>query len=139
MFHFLADEGTGLLLGTGGRNKALRQLLARAAVHGTMKSACVEVCKKTMSAPVQAVAPQLDPAGMTELISVAEAFVFLQEKRHEADYNLSVVIDKAAALECVAQAKAAMLAWKDLKRLNAQRALFFAVLLFHMSSLSNRR
>lgn len=138
LFHYLVEECTGLLLGTGSGNKEFRQLLARAAVHGTMKSACYEVRKATPAPLYQAAFQSLAPAGAPELSLVAIAFIQLQEWRHQADYDVSATLSRQNSLNCYELAKEAFTAWKVLKTKNRQRAILFAILIFQFSTFSKR-
>lgn len=139
LFHYLIEESTRLLLGAGPKDEEFRHLLARAAVHGTMKKACEELIKKKHATPFDTVFNGLSVAGTPELKTVAKIFISLQQKRHVADYNVSATLNKATALLCVSEAKDAFRAWKALKIANRRKAVFCSVLLFQYETLSKRK
>lgn len=139
LFHFLIEEATGLLLGAGPKDEEFRHLLARAAVHGTMKKACQEFIKPSLSTPFGTVFNGLNATGTEELKTVSKVFVNLQEKRHVADYNVSATLNKATALWCVSEAGDAFRAWRTVKAANRRKAVFFSVLLFQYDTLSKRK
>ncbi|TXD36970.1 hypothetical protein FRC98_09520 [Lujinxingia vulgaris] len=88
VFHFLIEQATRSLIGGQPESKPLRQLLARSFEHGEMASACKSFRGGVGSLPagVKDVMAHLDLP--RELQLVARHFVWLQQERHDADYNL---------------------------------------------------
>jgi hypothetical protein len=56
-----------------------------------------------------------------ELKTVANAFVALQQARHEADYNLSLTLSRQEVLDVVESAREAVEAWEKVKKSEAAR------------------
>lgn len=89
LFHLLAAAGSDFFA-TGG--PALKNQIARAFAHTTMQKACkryVNDPRKPFKQALEALAP-IPPD--QRLASIADAFLKLQEARHEADYDLSAHI-----------------------------------------------
>lgn len=84
LFHLIVHEAAQKLL-RGNAAEPLRPLLGRAFVHGDMKAAARSFAGGTLPATIKAYQPGPVSA---ELRQVAEAFVVLQELRHQADYDL---------------------------------------------------
>lgn len=102
LFHTIARDAADLLVGAGA-NKAGRAWTQtyRALEHGFAKSACQQV--RNLGFP---------PA----IIACADAFVALQEARHNADYDPDHRVTRAQALNNIAQAKSAVLYLKSAPR-----------------------
>lgn len=91
LFHFLVDQGTKQLVGTGASTRSLRAVLGRAYEHGTMASACRSFDGGTLPSNI---AEKL-PTGFQfpiEVRMIANAFVNAQDDRHSADYDLSITL-----------------------------------------------
>lgn len=99
LFHFLIGESTGFLI--PGRRKDLRFRLARSFVHQHMKDVAAKVAGANFPAP-------------PELKSFAEVFVFLQQERHDADYNLVRRFGKAEVQGLVSRARTALNDWSSI-------------------------
>src|ERR1700678_2810607 len=78
LFHLLIDEA----LSNWGIARQ-RSILARTFDHGKMRSVCEEQIKSLYSAG--------QPAAGLRLKSVAHAFVEIQQQRHTADYDNSII------------------------------------------------
>ncbi len=63
------------------------------------------------------------------LRALAEAFVFLQERRHDADYNVSKNLARTGAMEAVERAEAAVAAWEAVRKSEAGTFFLLAMLL----------
>jgi len=128
LFHLLLDEATKHLL--RGRGQAqYRKGLARAFAHSEMKAASRAVLGGTL--------PVFGPVQVsTDLHTVAEAFVVLQEARHQADYDLTVPFTKTHTLKLVEQAEDAFAAWSQVKR--QPLAYLYLLLLLTHSRLTGR-
>jgi hypothetical protein len=89
IFHYLVDQACRELLGTQNEKSGYRHELARAFDHGCMKEACVAF--RDVSLPKRMTSALPATFGIPpELQFVAETFVQAQEKRHIADYDLSI-------------------------------------------------
>lgn len=92
--------------------------------HGEMKRVCgmfsaaetPKQIRNILGAPVS-----------LHLQSVAQAFIKLQEARHDADYNLDTVWTKLASQELVQVSKSAFAAWSSIRR--SHEATVFAMAL----------
>ena len=94
LFHLLIDEAVGNL-----GIERQRSVLARTFDHGKMKNVCENQIKNFYS-------EGKPPAGL-QLKNVAQVFTLLQQKRHIADYDNSVVWGRTstiAALDIVSAA-----------------------------------
>ncbi len=65
---------------------------------------------------------------LSELSSVAQSFVQLQQARHEADYNLEKPLDPADAESKVNLANAAFVAWERTSHSEFAREYMFSLL-----------
>lgn len=84
-FHLLVDDGARILAsGTG--VASVRGMLIRCFTHDEMKSVCQDVAVGRWPSKVQAHAGVI--AIPPELQNVAYTFVDLQQKGHQADYDL---------------------------------------------------
>lgn len=94
LFHAMAKDAADMLLGVGPTrpDRAWTQVY-RALDHGVAKSAC------------QAVRNLNFPAGIR---SCADAFVSLQQKRHDADYDPDHRVMRADALSAIQEAENAI-------------------------------
>lgn len=112
VFHKLVDQGTGFLISRRQRT-ALRACLARAFAHGNMKHVAQQFAADNIS-------PKLRPglngqAPQPELKALAEAFVDLQQARHEADYNRARRFTRREALDQVELARRAFANWETIR------------------------
>jgi len=64
-----------------------------------------------------------------ELSKVAQAFINLQQARHDADYNLEWPLDPADAIAQVERAKAAFISWMACNGSEVAREYLFSLLL----------
>ena len=64
----------------------------------------------------------------TELSKVAQAFINLQQARHDADYSLERLLDPADAVAQVERAKAAFRSWKAAEASEVARDYLFSLL-----------
>jgi hypothetical protein len=128
LFHLLVSEATLKLIPH--TPVGLRSRSGRAFEHDKMKAACKAFATQSVMAQnnqnnlLQLVAAPLEP----ELISIAAAFVDLQEARHRADYNLSQPIQKIFVRQKIALAQQVLTDWK-LIRSTPNAGVFLASLL----------
>jgi uncharacterized protein (UPF0332 family) len=141
LFHFLIEESTALLLGSGSADAALRQLAARAFIHGKMKSVCLEFSKinpRQVNSQLQPFWQKLNIATNQDAQLIAKNFVELQEERHAADYDLSVSFSRQEALNSILRAESAVAAWARLRKTDPEICRLFAVALILWPSLASR-
>lgn len=122
LFHCLVDAGSQRVSRRRAGN-ALWHLIERRFAHGTMKGTSEAFGKK---------APWVTNSNFPipdELVSVAQAFVMLQEERHNADYNRQVNFTRARAVEAVESAADAIAAWDSVAKSDAATYYLLALLL----------
>ncbi len=124
LFHLLVSDATGRMFPGKGR-ASLRYCLARAFVHGHMKTVAQQFSRNDISKLTPALnGESLQP----EIISVAAAFVDLQQARHEADYDTARRFTRGEALTLVDQAQKAFADWRRVRK-SIQADTFLAGLL----------
>lgn len=97
LFHFLVDQSCRMMIGTQQSQGLYRQVLGRAFAHADMKLACTSFAGGTLK---QSVSKGL-PMGFVvppEIRRIASVFVYLQAKRHDADYDLTERFSRSGAL-----------------------------------------
>ena len=125
VFHLLVDESTRLLVSGKGR-APLRGALSRSYSHGAMR----DVARSFMGgAPVEPYRDVL--TGRTipvDLRNVAEAFVLLQQARHDADYDNTKRWSRLQALEQISLAEQAFKDWAKIRSRPEAEAFLVALL-----------
>lgn len=105
LFHELTRHGAEHVLsqGTNSEQAAIR----RSYDHGRLKVVCTWVAlqKDPEGHQIQLVVHKA--AASPQLVHVAETFVDLQQRRHEADYDHSAAFSKTDVINSVAQARSA--------------------------------
>lgn len=125
LFHLLTTEGTKPFAAGGSR---LSFQATRAFNHAGMRKVC-DAYARFPSDPFQGILKDLNslpPA--PQLIGIARAFVFLQEGRHTADYDSSVMIEFENAAEHVRLCRSAFQDFEAVKTL-PQTTVFLTALL----------
>jgi uncharacterized protein (UPF0332 family) len=116
VFHLLVAEAVGNWKRSDQRSK-----LARAFEHGRMKQASV----KTRSGGFDGQSPQT----VANLKTVANAFIRLQEFRHEADYDDSLRLTRTTALARIALAPEAFASWIAIRKEKIAQDYLLALLI----------
>jgi uncharacterized protein (UPF0332 family) len=124
LFHLFLDEAV-LGLVKGPNPDSLRNLLRRAFDHGEMRRVCDAFSGGTLPESLAAV---LGGPVSADLRNVADAFLELQQARHEADYNLSRSFTRGEVQDLIAKTRAAFHGWNAVRTTEAAR-LFLAALL----------
>jgi uncharacterized protein (UPF0332 family) len=141
-FHFLLDEATGLLVGEGPNDEAMRHLLSRCFVHGHMASACTKiiglVTDPKSASSVYTPFTQSIKSEAKDLLVVAKTFKELQEHRHRADYDLGQRYPRSQALRSVSDVEDAMRAWNRIKMADRRLVQLVAVMLLHSAEIQKR-
>jgi uncharacterized protein (UPF0332 family) len=141
LFHFLIEESTALLLGTGQSDAAFRKIAARAFIHSKMKSVCTEFVKVNslqVHSLLQPFWKNLDVANSSSARLIAQTFIDLQDDRHTADYDLTVCFSRQNALNAITRAEQAVLAWTHLKVTSPDICRLFSISLMLWPSLASR-
>lgn len=112
LFHLLVDDATRLMLSGHGR-APLRDSLARAFNHSSMKDAAAALARNP-TAPRLAAGLNGEPV-QDPLVDVANAFIELQEARHDADYNRARRFTRQETLDLVDQADQAFRDWNQVR------------------------
>lgn len=125
LFHRLVDEATRMMISRHDRD-ALREHFSRAFRHQDMK----DVCKSFASnqAPRKLTRAFENLPLQPQLVDIAQAFVDLQEARHQADYNTYRPIKRQEAIHLVELADKALDDWDAIRR-TPQADAFLAGLL----------
>jgi hypothetical protein len=116
VFHLLVAEAVGNWKRSDQRSK-----LARAFEHGRMKQASV----KTRSGRFDGQSPQ----AVSGLKTVANAFIRLQEFRHEADYDDSLRLTRTTTLARIALASEAFASWSAIRKEKIAQDYLLALLI----------
>ncbi len=142
-FHFLLDEATGILVGEGPNDEALRHLLSRCFVHGHMASACTKivglVTNPKSGSPLYAPFARSMLNQANDLQMVAKTFKDLYEHRHRADYDLGQRYSRAQALKSISDVEEAMRTWNRIKKADPHVTRLVAVMLLHSEEIQKRQ
>jgi hypothetical protein len=129
LFHLLVADGASLL--SPPQPPELRLLIQRAFNHGNMRTVCrdfVQANAVAGRARIPATRAPLTFPLEPHLVQVLEAFVGLQEARHQADYDPTKTWNRLAAVTHVATARRAFVSWRAIRR-SPNAAVFVAALL----------
>jgi uncharacterized protein (UPF0332 family) len=107
LFHRLLESATAVLVSTPDQQHAL----ARAFEHGRMRRVCEALNQRVVPPPLAAI---LGTAPPDELKQFTQTFVELQDRRHDADYNLGRTFSKTEAGDLVKQVEAALARWTSI-------------------------
>ncbi len=135
LFHLLVDEASRVQLGAQHNQAPYRQVLGRAFVHGVMKDACKSFGGGSLK---KGVARGL-PAGFAipaEIRELALTFVYLQERRHVADYDLTERFKRSDVLWLISEVERGVQAFSQLAPSTEKR--FFLACLWAWKELANR-
>ncbi len=122
LFHLLTTEASGLYVTD---RRRLAQIV-RTYNHTEMKKVSTFFANNKLPRAIQpAVGAYVTPP---RLQNVAQAFIDLQEARHEADYNLSHELTRGQALALVRRVQQAFEDWNQVRKTDDAR-LYLACLL----------
>jgi len=111
LFHFLLDEATARIVGTGADLLKRRRATARAFTHTGMRQALERLQKAQIPFALQIfLGTAASPAFAR---TMAKIFSRAQEQRHEADYDLNAALSETDALALAAAVEAAIGEWQD--------------------------
>jgi hypothetical protein len=120
LFHRLIDDAVGRLAS----GDAQRDAFARAFDHGEMKDACRKVLQPPKDFPPLA-GLEVPP----ELLAVADLFVRLQPRRHDADYHRGVQFDRGGVGQILIELEVALEGWERVRTTPAAEAFLLLLLL----------
>ncbi len=130
LFHLLIDAASREIVAGQGHDE-LRHLVGRAFGHADMKKACQAFVRWNPGAPPQPLGQLIRSQPDERIIRVADAFVELQQARHEADYDLSRRFARTDVLSLVGLAEHAASGFRTMHRAEDQRRVFLLNLAFH--------
>jgi hypothetical protein len=108
------------------RDESRYGLLYRSVDHKWLRELCKEVQKSTPSSNLR---PYTPPGGFgADIAAFAAAVVALQAKRHTADYDVMVRMNRSDAVLAIAEARAAL--GRFSRASQQQRLAFLSLLLF---------
>ena len=111
LFHLLVDEAAGRMIAAS--RPSLRNCLRRAFGHRNMNKVAQMFAKDDVN---RKLSPGLEGSPLQpKLINVAEAFVDLQQARHDADYNMAQQFSRQDVLDLIDQADQAVADWRDVR------------------------
>jgi hypothetical protein len=123
LFHLLIQEGTRLVR----VDPDLRRLAGRAFDHGTMRKVANQVRSGNLPNRVAEVFPVAVPP---ELKRVAEVFVAIQGRRHEADYDIGrPTFTKSEVQGFISEVEDAFVKWRAVAGQPVAKAFLIALLL----------
>ena len=114
LFHFLVDEATRLMLMTGNVRAPLRDSLARAFHHSTMKQTAADFAKRK-SIPSKLAYGIGHTQVQQPLIDVASAFIQIQAARHNADYNRFIRFTRREVIDIADMTGQAFQDWRQVR------------------------
>ena len=128
-FHATITAAADQFVGVTNRDTSRYGLVYRSVGHAWLRDLCKEVQKPTLSNKFKSHAPS-DGFG-PNVTAFAAAVVELQEKRHAADYDVMIRMNKSDAVLAINTAKAALRRFnKASKASNARRLAYLSLLLF---------
>ena len=126
IFHATITAAVDQLIGVTSRDQSRYGLAYRSVHHAWLRDLCREIQKSTLSNKFK---PYTPPSGFDPNITAfAAAVVELQEKRHSADYDVMIRMNRSDAALAIATAEAALNRFS--KASEPQRLAFLSLLLF---------
>ena len=126
LFHYIVQEACAAQMGAQHQQLQYRRVLARAFVHANMKKACKPFAGGTLPDVVRAKTgfQRVPP----EIRTLARRLLELQEKRHQADYDLTESFRRKDAYSLIKASENAIAAFSALPAANDERRFFLACL-----------
>jgi hypothetical protein len=131
LFHLLVTDGATVLAPV--QPPGLRNLISRAFSHSRMRQVCTGLIRGNSAQTGNKAIPRatrellqmpLDPS----VVVVIQAFIDLQEARHDADYDLSLRWNRLQVLELLKAAQQAFQEWVTIRK-TANSAVVLAAML----------
>jgi len=127
LFHLLIEDASRMLI-RGRGAEPTRRLVSRAFVHSEMNRASRAFAGGTLPRLVDTAAGGVPMP--KQLRHVAQAFVDLQQARHEADYDLTRSFSRADARALVDRTRQAFDYWKSVRSHEVARLYLLCLLLW---------
>jgi hypothetical protein len=125
-FHATITAAADQFIGVTNRDTSRYGLVYRSVSHAWLRDLCKEVQKPTLSNKFRPHAPS---SGFgPNVTAFAAAVVELQEKRHSADYDVMIRMNKSDAVLAISTARAALRRFS--KASKTRRLAFLSLLLF---------
>jgi hypothetical protein len=126
IFHAIITAAADQFVGGTNRTRRRYGLVYRSVGHAWLRDLCKEVQKQTLPQKFKAYEPH---GGFgPNIIAFASAVVELQEKRHAADYDPMIRVNRSDAILAVETARAALRRFR--RTTAAGRVAFLSLLLF---------
>jgi hypothetical protein len=126
MFHATITAAADQFIGVTNRDRSRYGLVYRSVSHAWLRELCKEVQKPTLSNKFKPHAPSNGFGA--NITAFAKAVVELQEKRHAADYDVMIRMNKSDAIVAINTAKAALRRFNQANK--TRRVAYLSVLLF---------
>jgi uncharacterized protein (UPF0332 family) len=125
-FHATLTAAVDQFIGITNRHRSRYGLVYRSVSHTWLRELCKEVQKPILSNKFKPYAPS--NAFGSNIAAFAAAIVELQEKRHSADYDVMIRMNKSDAVLAISTAEAALRRFG--KASKTRRLAFLSLLLF---------
>jgi uncharacterized protein (UPF0332 family) len=124
IFHAILTAAADQFVGVTNRDRNHYGLVYRSVSHQWLRDLCRDVQKPTLPAKLQPYAPSngFGP----NIVAFGAAVLELQQKRHDADYNVTIRMNWSEATSAVTPAKAALTRFN---KAGARRCVAFLILL----------
>jgi uncharacterized protein (UPF0332 family) len=126
IFHATIAGAVDQFVGVTNRDRSRYGLVYRSVSHAWLRDLCKEVQKPTLSNRFKRYAPSTGFG--PNITAFAAAVVELQEKRHSADYDVMIRVNRSDAALAIATARAALKRFSKASR--TRRLAFLSLLLF---------
>jgi len=128
LFHFLIDEACRYLLGSSGKDRALRATLARVFAHGEMAEASkfFRAGKGTLPAGLAPYVVAI-PKGLS---TIAEVFTDAQGIRHRADYDVGASFLTGDVAVLIDRVEGAISGWDQIRNEPSARLYLLSLLIY---------
>jgi len=126
IFHAIITAATDQFVGVTNRDESRYGLVYRSVDHGWLRKLCEEVQKPTLSSKFKRYAPTTGFGA--NIVAFAAATEDLQEKRHSADYDVTIRMNRSDAALAIDTARAALSRFSGASE--PERLVFLSLLLF---------
>jgi hypothetical protein len=130
LFHEVVTAAADQYVGVTNRHTSRYGLVYRSVSHDWLRDLCKEVQKPTLSDKFK---PHVPTNGFgPDIVAFATAVRELQQKRHNADYDVMIRMNRSDAIVAIATARAALRRFNNTSR--SRRVAFLSLLLFQPRS-----
>ena len=130
IFHHLSSECAKAVVGTRSAHGSVRHLVSRSFVHSDMADASKRFRAPAADLPSLVLVALANHEVHSSVKQVADAFVTLQQKRHEADYDLSTPFVRENVVAIVEHSRAAIAAWQTARATPSAHVYLLSLLLW---------